>query len=682
MDRIRNIGFIAHIDAGKTTVTERVLFFAGRTHRLGNVDDGNTVMDWMPQERERGITITAAATACEWNGYDVNIIDTPGHVDFTAEVERSLRVLDGGVVIFDAVAGVQPQSETVWRQANKYEVPRICFVNKMDRPGADFARTVDMIRDRLSARPVPVQLPIGAENTFRGMVDLVRRKALLYGDEVGAPTEAPIPAELQDEAAKYRDLLLERVAETDDALLEKYLEGEEFTEDELVAALRRATLSNTLVPVLCGTALRNRGIHPLLDAVIDYLPSPLDVPSVEGMDPRTQEPIIRATDPSESLAALAFKVAADPYIGRLVFVRVYSGQLKAGSYVYNASKETDERIARLVLMHANHREDVPALNAGQIGAVVGLKNTFTGETICDGKAPVVLEPPSFPDPVISVSVEPRTQADQERLEESLRKLADEDPTFVVRYDKESGQTIISGMGELHLDVLVDRLRREFNVQAQVGRPRVSYREAIRQPVRVEGRFVRQTGGHGQFGHVWLEMEPLNTGGGFVFEDKIVGGVVPREYINPVRAGVQEALDSGAIAGYPVVDIKVSLVDGSYHPVDSSEIAFKIAGSMAVREGLRKAKPVLMEPYIQTEVVTPGEFLGEVLGDLSGKRARVQNIEGVGDIQTIRALVPLAEMFGYATTVRSLTQGRASHSMEFHHYEEVPDSVAQQMLVRV
>ena len=681
MDRIRNIGFIAHIDAGKTTVTERVLFFAGRTHRLGNVDDGNTVMDWMPQERERGITITAAATACEWNGHDVNIIDTPGHVDFTAEVERSLRVLDGGVVIFDAVAGVQPQSETVWRQANKYQVPRICFVNKMDRPGADFARVVDMIRDRLSARPVPVQLPIGAESDFRGMVDLVRQKALVYGNEVGAPTEAPIPPELQEETARYRDLLLERVAETDDALLEKYLEGEEFTEEELVAALRRATLSNTLVPVLCGTALRNRGVHPLLDAVIDYLPSPLDVPSVEGMNPRSGEAIIRAADPSDSLAALAFKVAADPYIGRLVFVRVYSGQLKAGSYVYNASKETDERIARLVLMHANHREDVPALNAGQIGAVVGLKNTFTGETICDGSAPVVLEPPSFPDPVISVSVEPRTQADQERLEESLRKLSDEDPTFVVRYDKESGQTIISGMGELHLDVLVDRLRREFNVQAQVGRPRVSYREAIREPVRVEGRFVRQTGGHGQFGHVWLELEPMERGGGFVFEDRIVGGVVPKEYINPVRAGVQEALDSGAIAGYPVVDIKVSLVDGSYHTVDSSEIAFKIAGSMAVKEGLRKAKPVLMEPYIQTEVVTPGEFLGEVLGDLSGKRARVQNIEGVGDVQTIRALVPLAEMFGYATTVRSLTQGRASHSMEFHHYEEVPDSVAQQMLVR-
>ena len=658
------------------------MFFAGRTHRLGNVDDGNTVMDWMPQERERGITITAAATACEWNGYDVNIIDTPGHVDFTAEVERSLRVLDGGVVIFDAVAGVQPQSETVWRQANKYKVPRIAFVNKMDRPGADFNRTVDMIRERLAARPVPVQIPIGAESTFRGMVDLVRQKALMYGDEVGAPTEAPIPADLQEEAAKYRDFLLERVAETDDALLEKYLEGEDFTEEEVMAALRNATLSNTLVPVLCGTALRNRGIHPLLDAVIDYLPAPMDVPSVEGADPRSGEVIIRAADPTDSLAALAFKVAADPYIGRLVFVRVYSGQLKAGSYVYNASKEMDERIARLVLMHANHREDVPVLTAGQIGAVVGLKNTFTGETICDGAAPVVLEPPSFPDPVISVSVEPRTQADQERLEESLRKLAEEDPTFVVRYDKESGQTIISGMGELHLDVLVDRLRREFNVQAQVGRPRVSYREAIRQAVRVEGRFVRQTGGHGQYGHVWLELEPLERGGGLVFEDKIIGGAVPREYINPVKAGVMEALDSGAMAGYPVVDVKVSLVDGSFHPVDSSEIAFKIAGSMAVKEGLRKAKPVLMEPYIETEVVTPGEFLGEVLGDLSGKRARVQNIEGVGDVQTIRALVPLAEMFGYATTVRSLTQGRASHSMEFHHYEEVPDSVAQQMLVRV
>ena len=681
MEKVRNIGFIAHIDAGKTTVTERVLFFTGRTHKIGNVDDGNTVMDWMAQEKERGITISAAATACEWNGYDVNIIDTPGHVDFTAEVERSLRVLDGGVVIFDAVSGVQPQSETVWRQANKYGVPRIAFVNKMDRSGADFTRTVDMIAHRLGARPVPVQMPIGAESEFQGAVDLIEEVAQIYGEDANAPEIRPIPAELLDQAAQCRDYLFEKVAETDDALLEKYLEGETITKDELKAALRRATISNTLVPVLCGTALKHKGVQPMLDAVIDYLPSPDDIPSIEAIDPRSGATVVRATNPGEPLSALAFKVAADPY-GRLVFVRIYSGRLKSGSYVYNASKEVDERIARLVLMHANNREEVQELVAGQIGAVVGLKNTFTGETICDSDSPVILEPPSFPEPVISVSVEPKTQADQERLEDALRKLAEEDPTFVVRYDEESAQTIISGMGELHLDVLVDRMKREFNVQAQVGRPRVSYREAIREHVRVEGRFVRQTGGHGQFGHVWLEIEPLESGGGLVFENKIVGGAVPREYINPVKAGVMEALDNGAMAGYPVVDVKVSLVDGSFHPVDSSEIAFKIAGSMAVKEGLRKAKPVLMEPYIEVEVVTPGEFLGEVLGDLSGKRGRVQNIEGEGDLQTIKALVPLAEMFGYATTVRSLSQGRASHSMEFHHYEEVPDSVAQQVIVRV
>ena len=681
MERVRNIGFIAHIDAGKTTVTERVLFFTGRTHKIGNVDDGNTVMDWMPQEKERGITISAAATACEWNGYDINIIDTPGHVDFTAEVERSLRVLDGGVVIFDAVSGVQPQTETVWRQANKYGVPRIAFVNKMDRSGADFNRTVDMITHRLGARPVPVQIPIGAEAEFRGAVDLIEEVAQIYGEEATAPEIEPIPAELLDQVAQCRDYLFEKVAETDDALLEKYLKGETISKDELKTALRKATVSNTLVPVLCGTALKHKGIQPMLDAVIDYLPSPDDIPMIEATDPRNGETITRATQPKEPLAALAFKVAADPY-GRLVFVRIYSGTLKSGSYVYNASKETDERIARLVLMHANHREEVQELVAGQIGAVVGLKNTFTGETICDSDSPIILEPPSFPEPVISVSVEPKTQADQERLEDSLRKLAEEDPTFVVRYDEESAQTIISGMGELHLDVLVDRMKREFNVQAQVGRPRVSYREAIREHVRVEGRFVRQTGGHGQFGHVWLEIEPLESGGGLVFENKIVGGAVPREYINPVKAGVMEALDNGAMAGYPVVDVKVSLVDGSFHPVDSSEIAFKIAGSMAVKEGLRKARPVLMEPYIEVEVVTPGEFLGEVLADLSSKRGRVQNIEGEGDLQTIKALVPLAEMFGYATTVRSLSQGRASHSMEFHHYEEVPDFVAQQVIVNV
>ena len=681
MERVRNIGFIAHIDAGKTTVTERVLFFTGRTHKIGNVDDGNTVMDWMPQEKERGITISAAATACEWKGYDVNIIDTPGHVDFTAEVERSLRVLDGGVVIFDAVSGVQPQSETVWRQANKYGVPRIAFINKMDRSGADFNRTVSMIANRLGARPVPVQMPIGAESEFRGAVDLIEQVAQIYGEEATAPEIVPIPAELLDQVAKCRDYLFEKVAETDDALMEKYLEGETITTDELKAALRKATISNTLVPVLCGTALKHKGIQPMLDAVIDYLPAPEDIPTIEATDPRTGDIVIRKTQSSQPLSALAFKVASDPY-GRLVFVRVYSGTLKSGSYVYNASKEVDERIARLVLMHANHREEVQELKAGQIGAVVGLKNTFTGETICDSDSPVILEPPSFPEPVISVSVEPKTQVDQERLEDALRKLAEEDPTFVVRYDEESAQTIISGMGELHLDVLVDRMKREFNVQAQVGRPRVSYREAIRDYVRVEGRFVRQTGGHGQFGHVWLELEPLESGSGLVFENKIVGGAVPREYVNPVKAGVMEALDNGAMAGYPVVDVKVSLVDGSFHPVDSSEIAFKIAGSMAVKEGLRRARPVLMEPYIEVEVVTPGEFLGEILGDLSGKRGRVQNIEGEGDLQTIKALVPLAEMFGYATTVRSLSQGRASHSMEFHHYEEVPDSVAQQVIVRV
>ncbi len=681
MERVRNIGFIAHIDAGKTTVTERVLFFTGRTHKIGNVDDGNTVMDWMPQEKERGITISAAATACEWHGYAVNIIDTPGHVDFTAEVERSLRVLDGGVVIFDAVSGVQPQSETVWRQADKYGVPRIAFVNKMDRSGADFNRTVAMIASRLGARPVPVQMPIGAESEFRGAVDLIEQVAQIYGEEATAPEIMPIPAELLDQVAKCRDYLFEKVAETDDALMEKYLEGKTITTEELKTALRKATISNTLVPVLCGTALKHKGVQPMLDAVIDYLPAPDDIPTIEGIDPKSGETVVRKTLANEPLSALAFKVASDPF-GRLVFVRVYSGTLKSGTYVYNSTKEVDERIARLVLMHANHREEVQELKAGQIGAVVGLKATFTGETICDSGSPIILEPPSFPEPVISVSVEPKTQADQERLEEALRKLAEEDPTFVVRYDAESAQTIIAGMGELHLDVLVDRMKREFNVQAQVGRPRVSYREAIRDHVRVEGRFVRQTGGHGQFGHVWLELEPLDTGGGQVFENKIVGGSVPKEYINPVKAGVMEALDNGAMAGYPVVDVKVSLVDGSFHPVDSSEIAFKIAGSMAVKEGLRKARPVLMEPYIEVEVVTPGEFLGEILGDLSGKRGRVQNIEGEGDLQTIKALVPLAEMFGYATTVRSMSQGRASHSMEFHHYEEVPDSVAQQVIVRV
>ncbi|MBI4233454.1 MAG: elongation factor G [Chloroflexi bacterium] len=683
MEDIRNIGFIAHIDAGKTTVTERVLFSTGRTYKLGNVDEGTAVMDWMPQERERGITITAAATICYWRDHKINIIDTPGHVDFTAEVERSLRVLDGGVVIFDAVAGVQPQSETVWRQADRYHVPRICFVNKMDRVGANFARTVEMITRRLNARPVPIQIPIGAEASFRGVVDLLEEKALLYeSDEPGPPVEAPVPPELQGEVARYRDHLVERVAETDETLLLKYLEGKAISVDELRAALRRATIRSVLVPLVCGTALKNKGIQPLLDAVVDYLPSPLDMPPVEGVVPRTGEKVRRERSAEEPVSALAFKVMTDPYIGRLVYLRVYSGTLKSGMMVYNATKQLRERAGRVVFMHANRREEAESISAGNIGAAVGLKNTFTGDTLCDEEHPIILEPPTFPEPVISVAVEPRTKADQERLDDSLRKLSEEDPTFRVRYDAETGQTVISGMGELHLDVLVDRMKREFGVGANVGRPRVSYREAITVPQRVEGRFIRQTGGHGQYGHVWVEISPLPRGSGFVFENRITGGVIPREFISSVEAGVREVLGNGVLGGYPVVDVKVALVDGSYHAVDSSEVAFKAAGSIAMREGLRRGKPILLEPIMEMEVVTPGDFLGEVLGDLSARRAHIRTIEGQGDIQTIRAFIPLAETFGYATAVRSLTQGRAGYSMEFRRYEEMPEGVAQQLLVKV
>ena len=681
MEHVRNIGFIAHIDAGKTTVTERVLFFSGRTHKVGNVDEGTTVMDWMAQERERGITITSAATAVPWRGYHINIIDTPGHVDFTAEVERSLRVLDGGVVIFDGVAGVQPQSETVWRQADKYGVPRIAFINKMERMGADFDRTVDMVRVRLNARPVPVQIPIGQEGDFAGVVDLIEEEALFFSSAQPGPAErAPVPEELKAKVAQYRDHLVERVAEVDDALLVKYLEGEAISKDEIRAALRLGTLSGVLVPVLCGSALRHMGIQPLLDAVVDFLPSPADVPPVMGVHPKTGEAVMRPADPDAPFAALAFKVAVDPYIGRLVYMRVYSGRLKSGSPVFNTTKDLRERLSRAVVMHANRREEVEVVEAGHIYGVVGLKSTFTGDTLCVADDPVVLEPPKFPEPVISVSVEPRSQADQERLEDALRKLSEEDPTFLVRYDRETGQTLISGMGELHLDVLVDRMKREFTVHANVGKPRVAYRETIQRPVRVEGRFVRQTGGHGQFGHVWLEVEPQTRGGGFVFEDRIVGGAVPREFIPAVRNGVREALDNGVLAGYPVVDVKVALVDGSFHAVDSSEIAFKLAGSMAMKEGLRRGRPLLLEPFMEIEVVTPAEFLGDVLGDLGGRRARIQRIEGQGDTQSIRAFIPLAETFGYTTTLRSLTQGRASQSLEFSDYEEVPESMAQQLLV--
>ncbi len=681
MDQVRNIGFIAHIDAGKTTVTERVLFFTGRTYKVGSVDEGTAVMDWMAQERERGITITSAATAVTWRDHHINIIDTPGHVDFTAEVERSLRVLDGGVVIFDGVAGVQPQSETVWRQADKYSVPRIAFVNKMERMGADFDRTVDMVRVRLNARPVPVQIPIGQETDFKGVVDLIEEEAVFFSSaEPGPPEHGPIPEELRAKAATYREHLVERVAEIDDTLLEKYLEGATIPKEEIRAAVRAATLSGALVPVLCGSALRHMGIQPLLDAVVDFLPSPADVNAVMGVHPKTGEALVRPADLDAPFSALAFKVATDPYIGRLVYIRVYSGRLKSGSQVANTTKDLRERISRAVVMHANRREEVEVVEAGHIYGVVGLKSTFTGDTLCVDSALVVLEPPRFPEPVISVSVEPRSQTDQDRLEDALRKLAEEDPTFLVRYDRETGQTLISGMGELHLDVLVDRMKREFTVQANVGKPRVAYRETIQRSVRVEGRFVRQTGGRGQFGHVWLEVEPQVRGGGFVFEDKIVGGAVPREYIPAVRNGVREALDNGVLAGYPVVDVKVALVDGSFHAVDSSEIAFKLAGSMAMKEGLRRARPLLLEPFMKIEVVTPGEFLGDVLGDLGGRRARIQQIEGEGDTQSVRALIPLGETFGYTTTLRSLTQGRASQSLEFSDYEEVSESMAQQILV--
>ena len=679
LDHIRNIGFIAHIDAGKTTVTEKVLYFSGRTYKMGNVDQGTTVMDWMAQERERGITITAAATTCDWNDYKINIIDTPGHVDFTAEVERSLRVLDGGVVVFDSVAGVQPQSETVWRQADRYKVPRICFVNKMDRVGANFQRTVDMIAHRFKANPVPIQLPVGQESSFTGVVDLLEEKALIFSDSGDTgPQEGPIPADMQEESRNYRNRLVEKIAETDDVLMAKYLDEEGISVDELRKALRKATIRNAIVPVLCGTALKNKGIHTLLDAIGSYLPSPLDVPEMKGIHPKTGEEVSRAPSDESSFSALCFKVMTDPHVGRLVYLRVYSGQVKSGSPVYNSSKGQRERMGRLLYMSANKREETESTSAGDIVAAVGLKNTFTGDTICVEDAPVILESIKFPEPVVSVAIEPKTRMDQERLVDSLVKLAEEDPTFKVTVDDETGQTIMSGMGELHLEVLVERLRAEFQVGANIGRPKVSYRERITQHAKAEGRFIKQTGGHGQFGQVWLDLEPQEPGTGIKFENRIVGGAVPREYISAVEKGVREALQTGVVSGYPVIDVKVSLVDGRYHPVDSSELAFKMAGSMGVKEGVRKGKPVLLEPVMLIEVVTPGEFLGEVLGDLGGRRSRILELIGEETVQTIRAYVPLSETFGYTTALRSLTQGRASHSMEFAHYEDVPQNIAQEL----
>jgi elongation factor G len=668
--RTRNIGIIAHIDAGKTTITERILFYTQKIHRMGEVHDGTTTTDWMVQERERGITITAAAVSCYWMGHQINIIDTPGHIDFTVEVQRSLRVLDGGIVVLDGVAGVEPQSETVWHQADRYGVPRVCFINKMDRPGADLWHAVKTMEERLGARPVVLQIPIGREEQFEGVVDLIAGKGLVYSDETGREQqEIEVPTHLQQEAAQHREVLVETLAETDDAIATAYLEGTEVSEQEIRRALREATVKAKLVPVLCGSALRNKGIQPLLDAVVHYLPSPLDVPPIEGVNPETGEQEKRLVDEEGPFSALAFKIATDPYVGRLAYVRVYSGTLSAGSRVLNSTKERKERAGRLLRMHANRQEDIKAVYAGDIAAVIGLKQTFTGDTLCDPDAPVILESIGFPEPVISVAIEPRTRADQEKMVQAMERLSEEDPTFQVRVDRDTGQTLISGMGELHLEVLVDRMLREFRVSANVGQPQVSYRETITVPVRSEGRFVRQTGGHGQYGHVWLELEPLGKGEGYLFEDETRGGSIPKEFIPAVDGGVREAMESGILAGYPVVDIKVRLVDGSFHEEDSSAMAFKIAGSMALKNGVRKAKPILLEPIMRVEAVVPEEFVGDVIGDLNSRRAQIEGMESRGAVQAVQAHAPLAEMFGYATALRSLTQGRGTFTMEFDYYAE-------------
>ncbi len=677
--KIRNIGIVAHIDAGKTTTTERILFYTGRVHRIGEVDEGSATMDWMVQERERGITITSAATTCIWRDHRINIIDTPGHVDFTVEVERSLRVLDGAVVVLSAVEGVQPQSETVWRQADRYRVPRILYVNKMDRTGADFLRTVRMVRERLGAAAVPVQLPVGTEDAFQGVVDLVRMKAILYLDDLGTRSdETEIPAAMRQLAEEWREKMVDAVAEMDDDLTAKYINGRPLSEEEIRRGLRLGTISAKLVPVLAGSSFRNKGVQPLLDAVVDYLPAPVDIPAIQGIHPDTKAPVLRRPDPAEPFCALAFKIVTDPYVGKLTYFRVYSGTLKAGSYAYNANKGKKERVSRILQMHANHREDIPEATAGNVVAAVGLKDTTTGDTLCDQDHPLVLESMQFPEPVIAVAVEPKTKADEDKLGTALAKLAEEDPTFKVRFDHETGQTLIAGMGELHLEIIVDRMLREFGVQANVGRPQVAYKETIRQPAEAEGRYIRQTGGRGQYGHVEIILEPLPRGTGIEFEDEIKGGDIPREFIPPVEDGIREAAESGVLAGYPVVDFLARLIDGSYHDVDSSEIAFKIAGSMAFKEAMAKAKPVLLEPVMKVEVVTPESYMGDVIGDLNARRGRIESIEQQGTIRIIRALVPLAEMFGYATALRSNTQGRATHTMEPSHYEEVPASIAEQI----
>lgn len=683
LHKVRNIGIIAHIDAGKTTVTERMLFYTGRTYKIGEVDDGTAVMDWMDQERERGITITAASTTCHWLEHRINIIDTPGHVDFTAEVERSLRVLDGGVVVFDAVCGVEPQSETVWRQANKYQVPRICFVNKMDRSGADFRHTISMIEERLHTKTLPIQLPLGSEASFNGLIDLITEKAWGFGDDPNLPsTEIPVLAEYQESLKKGREALIEKLAENDDQFLLSYLGEATWGTTDIYAALRRATLAGKLVPVLCGSALKNKGVQHLLDAIVQYLPSPADIPPVTGTDLKTGVEIAREPDDNAPFSALAFKVVTDPFVGRLVYFRVYSGKVTVGSQVLNSARDKKERIGRLLIMHANRREDVEEADTGTIAATLGLKNTFTGDTLCEPSTPIVLESIRFPVPVISLAIEPKTKADQDKMGEALSKLSEEDPTFKVHYDKETGQTIISGMGELHLEVLVERMVREFRVSGKIGKPQVAYKETITQPVRVEGRFVRQVGGHGQYGHVWLELEPAERGGGFVFVKKIQGGVIPNEYIGDIEAGIKEALDTGVVAGYPVIDVKATLIDGSYHEVDSSEIAFKMAGALAIRTGIPRGKPILLEPIMKLDVVAPVEFMGDIVGDLNSMRGRIENIETRLDTCTVSCIIPLAETFGYTTKLRSLTQGRGTYSMEFFRYEELPAALAKEITVKV
>lgn len=684
LEKTRNIGIMAHIDAGKTTTTERILYYTGVTHKIGEVHEGAATMDWMEQEQERGITITSAATTCNWGDHRVNIIDTPGHVDFTIEVERSLRVLDGAVAVFCSVGGVEPQSETVWRQADKYGVPRIAFINKMDRVGADFFRGVSMIRDRLKANPVPLQLPIGAEDTFKGVVDLVEMKAVVWDEEsLGAKfREEEIPADLQELAQEYHEKLIEEIASHDDDLMEKYLGGEELTKEEVRAAIRNATIGIKICPVVCGSSFKNKGVQNLLDAVVGYLPSPVDIPAIKGVDADTGAEIERKASDDEPFAALAFKIMTDPFVGQLCFIRVYSGVLNSGSYVYNSTKGKKERIGRLLKMHANKREEIKEVLAGDIAAAVGLKYTTTGDTLCPEDSPVILESIEFPEPVIAIAIEPKTKADQEKLGISLQKLASEDPSFRVRTDEETGQTIISGMGELHLEIIVDRLMREFKVEANVGKPQVAYRETVTKKVKVEGKFVRQSGGRGQYGHVWIEMEPQEPGKGYEFVDAIKGGVVPREYIPAVDKGIQEAMDTGVLAGFPCVDFKVALVDGSYHEVDSSEMAFKIAGSMAFKEAAAKASPVLLEPIMSVEVVVPEEYMGDVIGDLNSRRGRIMGMEGRAGAQVVSAMVPLAQMFGYATDLRSATQGRATYTMTFDHYEQVPKSVSEEIIAKV